>query len=140
MSACLVTGCARGGKTVLSSRVTDALSQGDACDRLRQSEPLALLVLRCEQHSPLIEPGRQHELETLQSFIEAPWMLLQTALGLASHAGLKVVLELPQPTDALTKSVAAFWSCWLESRDFPTGTSACEVELRSLSEPPAGVT
>ena len=139
MSACLVTGCARGGKTVLNARVTDALSQGDACDRLRQSEPLQLLVLRCEQHSLPKEPGRQHELETLQSSIEAPWILLQTALTLASHAGLRIVLELPSPTDALTKSIAAFWSCWVESRDFPPGTSACEVELRSLSEPSAGV-
>jgi hypothetical protein len=138
MSACLVTGCARGGKTVLNARVTDVLSQGDACDRLRQSEPLSLLVLRCEHHSSLTESGREHELETLQSFIEAPWMLLQTALGLASHASLRVVLELPPPTDALTKSIAAFWSCWVESRDFPPGNSACEVELRSLSELSAG--
>ena len=33
MSACHVTGCAQGGIKVLSCAVSDALSQGDACDQ-----------------------------------------------------------------------------------------------------------
>ena len=97
MSACHVTGCAQGGIKVLSCAVSDALSQGDACDQLRQVEPLETLVLQCKPSSSLVEGCRDDEVEALQAFIEAPWMLLQAVLGIASHDALKVTLELPQP-------------------------------------------
>jgi hypothetical protein len=135
MSVCSVEGHARGGKTVLNCSAGDALSQGDACDRLRQAEPLELLVLRCEPCSSLTGISRDGELEALQAFIQAPWMLLQAVLGISTQAGLKVVLELPRPTNELTQSVAAFWSCWLESRDFSNKPEVCKVQLRFLSEP-----
>ena len=134
MSACQVTGHARGGKTVLNCRVNNTLSQGSTCDQLRQVEPLASLVLRCEPSQSLIEGNRDYEIEALQAFIEAPWMLLQAVLGMAQHAELKVVLELPSPTTPLTKSINAFWSSWLESRDLSNSASPKAVELRFLSE------
>lgn len=138
MSACHVTGCTQGGIKVLSCAVSDALSQGDACDQLRQAEPLETLVLRCQPSSSLVEGCRDDEVEALQAFIEAPWMLLQAVLGIASHDALKVTLELPQPTTVLTKSVGAFWSCWLESRNLPLDSTQTEVELRFIAESSAG--
>ncbi len=65
-------------------------------------------------------------------------MLLQAVLGIASHDALKVTLELPQPTTVLTKSVGAFWSCWLESRNLPLDSTQTEVELRFIAESSAG--
>lgn len=132
MSACFVMGCAQGGITVLSCTVNDALSQGDACDQLRQAEPLETLILSCKPSTSLVEGRRDDEVEALQAFIEAPWMLLQAALGMGSHEALKVVLELPQPTTVLTKSVGAFWSCWLESANLSSDFTQTEVELRFI--------
>jgi hypothetical protein len=137
MPACYVTGFAQGGGAILNCTVNDVVSQGDVCDRLRQTEALETLVLRCQPNPSLVEGNRDQEMKALQAFIEAPWMLLQAALGIASCAQIRVVLELPQPTTALTKSIGSFWSCWLESQNFEAEDTQRKVELHFLTEAPA---
>jgi hypothetical protein len=137
MPACYVTGFAQGGVAILNCTVNDVVSQGDVCDRLRQTEALETLVLRCQPNPSLVEGNRDQEMKALQAFIEAPWMLLQAALGIASCAQIRVVLELPQPTTALTKSIGSFWSCWLESQNFEAEDTQRKVELHFLTEAPA---
>ncbi|MDG1065100.1 MAG: hypothetical protein P8O91_02695 [Luminiphilus sp.] len=138
MSACYVTGLAQGGVKILSCPVSDAVSQGDTCDRLRQAEGLETLLLRCELDPSLVEGNRDQEIEALQAFIEAPWVLLQAVLAIPSCAQLRVVLELPQPTTELMQSIGSFWSCWLESKNLAADATQGKVELRFLSETRAG--
>ena len=138
MPACYVTGFAQGGGAILNCAVNDVVSQGDVCDRLRQTEGLETLVLRCQPNPSLVEGNRDQEMKALQAFIEAPWMLLQAALGIPNCAQLRVVLELPQPTTDLTKSIESFWSCWLAAQNFDAEDTQCKVELRLLTEVPTG--
>jgi hypothetical protein len=68
MPACYVTGFAQGGGAILNCTVNDVVSQGDVCDRLRQTEGLETLVLRCQPSPSLVEGNRDQEMKALQAF------------------------------------------------------------------------
>ena len=98
------------GDLVLDSVVRDIVTEGQACDRIRQCPGLARVTLRLIPGEAASASSADQELGLLDAWVRSSWMIVRSLSGLAQHRGAEVVIEIPEHDSPLTEGVVSFWS------------------------------
>lgn len=110
MTALELQGWDAAGELVLDSVVRDTVTEGQACDRIRQCEGLARVTLRLIPGEVPSASSPDRELRLLDAWVRSSWMIVRAVSGLAQHRDADLVIEIPECDSPLTQGVAAFWS------------------------------
>jgi hypothetical protein len=98
------------GDLVLNSVVRDTVTEGQACDSIRQCPGLARVTLRLIPGEAASASSADQELGLLDAWVRSSWMIVRSLSGLAQHRGAEVVIEIPEHDSPLTEGVVSFWS------------------------------
>ena len=98
------------GDLVLDSVVRDTVTEGQACDRIRQCPGLARVTLRLIPGEAASASSADQELGLLDAWVRSSWMIVRSLSGLAQHRDAEVVIEIPEHGSPLTEGVVSFWS------------------------------
>lgn len=98
------------GDLVLDSVVRDTVTEGQACDRIRQCPGLARVTLRLIPGEVASASSPDQELRLLDAWVRSSWLIVRSLSGLAQHGEAEVVIEIPKHDSSLTEGVASFWS------------------------------
>ena len=98
------------GDLVLDSVVRDTVTEGQACDRIRQCPGLARVTLRLIPGEAASASSADQELGLLDAWVRSSWMIVRSLSGLAQHREAAVIIEIPQHDSPLTEGVVSFWS------------------------------
>ena len=101
------------GVVVVEQFVNGTITEGQTCDRLRQSPNLAKAVIRFAADVDLDLADPDHELLMIRTYLRSPWVVVNALASLAEGQGLDLVIELPEHGSPLMVSVKAFWSAWV---------------------------
>jgi len=98
------------GDLVLDSVVRDTVTEGQACDRIRQCPGLARVTLRLITGEVASASSPDLELRLLDAWVRSSWMVVRSLSGLAQHRDAEVVIEIPEHDSPLTEGVVSFWT------------------------------
>ena len=98
------------GDLVLDSVVRGTVTEGQACDCIRQCPGLSRVTLRLIPGEVATASSPDQELRLLDAWVRSSWMIVRSLSGLAQHRDAEVVIEIPQHDSPLTEGVVSFWS------------------------------
>lgn len=98
------------GDLVLDSVVRDTVTEGQACDCIRQCPGLARVTLRLIPGEVASASSPDQELRLLNAWVRSSWLIVRSLSGLDQHREAEVIIEIPQHDSPLTEGVVSFWS------------------------------